>query len=55
MIEDCDLKVQGAGYGLILANSQKIFAERLCKPQVAVCPNCGEISMYIDDTSKLKR
>ena len=54
MIENYDIKVQGAGYGIVLAASEKIFADRLGKPKVAVCPDCGEISIYIEDSSKLK-
>ena len=54
MLEDYDIKVQGGGYGIILARSEKIFAQRLGKPKVAICPNCDEISIYIDETNKLK-
>lgn len=25
------------------------------KPKVAVCPKCGEVSIYIEDFSKLKK
>lgn len=53
MIEGCDLKVQGAGYGVILASSEKIFANRLGKPKVAICPKCGEVSIYIEKPEKL--
>lgn len=53
MIEGCDLKVQGAGYGVILASSEKIFAKRLGKPKVAICPKCGEVSIYIEKPEKL--
>ena len=55
MIENCDIKVEGAGYGIILSDSKKIFAERMGKPKVAICPSCGEISIYLENTDKLKK
>ena len=46
MKENCDLRVQGAGYGLVLAKDEnKLFGGRVGKPKVAVCPRCGEISL----------
>lgn len=55
MLEDYDIKVQGGGYGITITDSEKIFAARLGKPKVAVCPNCGEVSVYIEDVDKLKK
>lgn len=55
MVEHCDLKVQGAGYGVVLTSNEKVFSERLGKPKIAICPNCGEVSIYIDDVNKLKK
>ena len=55
MIENCDIKVQGAGYGITLANSEKVFADRIGRPKVAVCPKCGEISFYIENPELLKK
>ena len=55
MIENCDVKVQGAGYGIIISSSEKIFADRIGKPKVAICPQCGEISMYIENPEKLNQ
>lgn len=53
MIEGNDLKVEGAGYGIVFTKGKKVFGKRLGKPEIAVCPCCGEISMYIKDVSKL--
>ena len=47
MKENCDLRVQGAGYGVVLSTDES-------KPKVAVCPQCGEISLYIEDVEKLR-
>ena len=55
MIEHCDIKIEGAGNGVVLAASTKVFAERLGKPKVAICPNCGEVSLYIEDVEKLSK
>lgn len=55
MVEQCDIKVQGAGYGVVLTSNEKVFSERLGKPKIAICPNCGEVSIYMDDVNKLKK
>ncbi len=55
MVENFDIKVDGSGYGIKIIDSEKMFANKIAKPKVAVCPNCGEISMYIDDTVKIKK
>ena len=53
--ENCDLRVQGAGYGVVLSTDEsKLFGDRIGKPKVAVCPQCGEISLYIEDVEKLR-
>ena len=53
MKENCDLRVQGAGYGVVLSTDEsKLFGGRIGKPKVAVCPQCGEISLYLDDVGE---
>lgn len=47
MTEGCDIKIEGAGYGAVAAGGTGVFAKRLGKPQVAICPQCGEISLYL--------
>ena len=55
MKENCDLRVQGAGYGVVLSTDEsKLFGGRIGKPKVAVCPQCWEISLYLDDVEKLR-
>lgn len=55
MLENCDLKVEGAGYGLTAAvSTNRVFAGRIGKPKVSICPECGEISIYIEDVTELK-
>lgn len=55
MQEGCTVKVEGAGYGIVLSTEEdKIFSGRIGKPKVAVCPGCGEVAVYLDDVDKLK-
>ena len=50
MKEDCAVKVEGAGYGIILSSDEsKLFGGRIGKPKVAICPKCGEVSIYLED------
>lgn len=53
MIEDVDIKVDMQGYG-IKVTKKGVFGDTIQKPKVAVCPQCGEISMYLKDVDKLK-
>lgn len=58
MIEGFDIKVEGGGYGIKISDGTGIFAKRIEKPKVAICPECGEISLYIEninDISKSKK
>lgn len=56
MVENCGIKVQGGGYGIVLTNDEnKLFGGRMGAPRVAVCPVCGELSIYLEDVAKLKR
>lgn len=53
MVEDFDIKVEGAAYGLKVTE-QGILKESLGKVKCAVCPECGYIEPYIEDLSKIK-
>lgn len=55
MIEGFDVKVEGAGYGIKIATGTGIFANRIEKPKVAICPKCGEISLYIENVNKISK
>lgn len=55
MKENCTIKVQGAGYGIVMSTEKnKLLKGRIGEPNVAICPKCGEISIYIEDISKLQ-
>ena len=46
MVNGFDIKVDGASYSTI-------FSERIEKPKVAICPKCGEVSLYIEKLDKI--
>ncbi len=50
MVEGFDIKVEGAGYGIKVSNGESLFAKRIEKPKIAICPECGEISLFITNT-----
>ena len=55
MKENCTIKVEGAGYGIVMSSdANKLFGGRMGNPKVAICPECGEVSIYVSDTKNLK-
>ena len=55
MIENCGIKVKGAAYGLVLTDDEnKWWGGRMEQPKVAICPKCGEVSIYLENVDKLK-
>lgn len=56
MKEGCTIKIEGGGYGIVLSTEENaLFKGRIGKPGVAICPNCGEVSIYIKDIEKLQQ
>lgn len=53
MIEGFDIKVQGGVSGIKITKDGSLFAKRFGKPKVAICPKCGEISLYIENLNNL--
>lgn len=53
MVEGFDIKIKSTGYGIEIASDTGIFAKRIEKPKVAICPKCGEISLYIEDLDEI--
>ena len=53
MVNGFDIKVDGASYGIKITKNSTIFSERIEKPKVAICPNCGEVSLYIEKLDKI--
>ena len=53
MIENYDVQVEGSAYGLMITK-QGIFKDNLGKVHAAVCPECGHLEFYLEDTKKIK-
>ncbi|WP_195268988.1 nucleic acid-binding protein [Eubacterium sp. 1001713B170207_170306_E7] len=49
MSESFDIKIGSSGDGLKVTK-EGIFGETIGKPKVAVCPKCGEVSIYLDES-----
>ena len=54
MRENYDVKVEGGAYGLKITKPG-IFKDNLGKVHVAVCPECGYLEFYLEDTTKMKK
>lgn len=56
MIEEYMLKTQNltALSSVVLGKGSGLFSKSKGKVKAAVCPNCGEISVYFDNLSKIK-
>ncbi len=55
MAEGFDLKVEGGAYGIKISDGKGVFAKRIEKPKVAICPKCGEISLYIENVDRINK
>lgn len=53
MVEGFDIKVEGGAYGIKISDGTGIFAKRIEKPKVTICPECGEISLYIENITDI--
>jgi len=53
MFEGFDVKVEGRGYGIKITRGTGMFASKIEKPKVAICPKCGEISLYVENIDKI--
>ncbi len=43
--ERCTIKIEGGGYGIVMSTAENsIFKDRIGKPKIAICPQCGEVS-----------
>lgn len=53
IVNGFDIKVDGTSYGIKITKNSTIFSERIEKPKVAICPKCGEVSLYIEKLDKI--
>lgn len=49
MRESFDIKIDSTGNGLKVTK-EGTFGGVIGKPKVAVCPKCGEVSIYLDES-----
>ena len=49
-----DVKVEGGAYGLKITKPG-IFKDNLGKVHASVCPECGYLKFYLEDTAKIKK
>lgn len=54
MRADLRLKVNGGGYGIVVDVDEKPKTTTIDDVKVAVCPECGQTEMYLEDLTKLK-
>ncbi len=54
MLEDFDIKVEGASYGIKITK-QGLFKDNLGKVQCVLCLECGYLETYIKDTNKVQK
>lgn len=54
MREECAIRQQDNACGLVIVKGGGIFGRTVGKVKAAVCPECGEISLYVEETEKLK-
>lgn len=54
MIENLDIKLDVSVYG-INVTKHGVFKGSLGQIQCAVCPECGYVETYLNDTSKIRK
>ena len=54
MVEDLNVVATNGGYGLAV-KQKGLFKGSLGKIKCAVCPRCGYVETYIEDTENIKK
>lgn len=52
MMENYDVKVERSTYKLCVTQ-KGLFKNNLGKVRVAICPKCGYLEFYLEDTKKI--
>lgn len=56
MVEGCGIRVFASNAGITLTDGEnKKFFGRLGSPKVAICPQCGEVSLWVEDRDTLDK
>ncbi|ASI35328.1 nucleic acid-binding protein (plasmid) [Exiguobacterium sp. N4-1P] len=48
LVEDCEVHVKGAMYGLKIKKPGRFFSKASAEAKAAVCPKCGLVQLYVD-------
>ena len=54
MVEGLNISVSGGGYGIDVRENG-LFKNSLEKIRCAVCPECGYVESYVENTEKIKK
>lgn len=54
MREDCEIRRSDSVCGLMIVKSGSLFGRTVGRVRAAVCPECGEVSLYVEETERLK-
>lgn len=54
MIEGYTIREESEAAQIQLVESEALLAKRI-QPKVAVCPDCGEVSVYVENIEKLRK
>ena len=55
MVENCAVRQSDNACGIVIMESDKLFAKTVGKPKAAVCPVCGEVTLYIENPEKIRK
>lgn len=53
MVEGFNIMVERGLYGIQIFKENGAFAKAVAKPKLAICPECGEISFYMDNVDEI--
>ena len=53
VLNDLSFSIDMQGYGIRIT-TKGVFETTVEKPKVAVCPKCGEVSLYIENFKSIK-
>ena len=54
MVEGCAVRQSDSACGIVIMENERFFAKQIGRVKAAVCPECGEVSFYLENTEKLK-
>ena len=56
MVEGFEIQVPSELFGAVkIIDGAGLFAKVIAKPKVAICPECGEVSLYIENVNDISK